>query len=235
MITICMAIYNGEKYLSQQISSILPQLDDKDEIIISDDGSKDKSLEIIKSFSDSRIKIVYNEKRHGFIGNFENALLHAKGDYVFLCDQDDVWMPNKVQVVSAALNDCDLVIHNAELIDAEGKQLGRNYYSTMHNDEGFWKNLFYPRYLGCCMAFKKKILNECLPFPNYRRGHDYWIGCIASTNHNVKFIPDKLIFYRRHGNNVTPSSEKSNRSVFIKIYKRIDMLCSVIGRKLKWI
>lgn len=233
MISVCMASYNGEKYIKEQIESIISQLGPGDELIISDDGSKDQSVEIVKTFGDNRIKIVRNKKPHGFVGNFENALSYAKGDYILLCDQDDIWMPNKVKVVLDALSDCDLVIHDAELIDAEGKWLGQNYYSTMHNGNGFWKNLFYPRYLGCCMAFRKGVLKKSLPFPNYHRGHDYWIGCITSVSQRVKFIPDKLIAYRRHGDNVTSSSERSERPILIKAYKRVEMLYSVIKRTLK--
>lgn len=95
MISVCMATYNGEEYIKEQLESILCQLGEMDEIIISDDGSTDNTLNIIESYNDSRIKIHINTGKHGFVYNFENALQKAKGEYIFLSDQDDIWLPEK--------------------------------------------------------------------------------------------------------------------------------------------
>lgn len=230
MVSVCVATYNGEKFLREQLDSVLSQLERTDELIISDDGSTDETLNIISSYKDNRICLIHNKGEHGFIKNFENGLKHVHGDYIFLCDQDDIWKANKRQVVLDELKKCDLVIHDAELIDGDGYCLGKNYYSTMHHSNGFWMNLFYSRYLGCCMAFKKEILNECLPFPSTCRGHDYWIGCFAALHYKVRFIPHVLLSYRRHGNNVSQSSEKSNRPFGVKVFKRIDMTFALIRR-----
>ena len=94
-ISVCIATYNGGAFIKDQIYSILLQLSQNDEIIISDDGSRDSTLNILFSFNDSRIKIYKNGGKHGVVSNFENAIKHATGDYIFLCDQDDVWMPGK--------------------------------------------------------------------------------------------------------------------------------------------
>ena len=134
-----------------------------------------------------------------------------------------------------SVKDCDLVVHDAELIDGCGLSLGKNYYSTTHHSNDFFMNLLYPRYLGCCMAFKKRILRDCLPFPNSRRGHDYWIGCFAALHYKVNFIPYVLLSYRRHNNNVTSSSQKSHRSILVKLFKRIDIVYFLIGRTFKWV
>ena len=112
MISVCMATYNGEKYIREQIDSILAQLGDKDELIVSDDGSADATLSIVRSFSDPRIKIISNTGKHGTNGNFENALKHAQGDYIFLSDQDDVWLPGKVNICLQALQTAHLVVHD---------------------------------------------------------------------------------------------------------------------------
>ena len=89
MISVCMATYNGEKYLREQVGSILTQLGENDELVVSDDGSTDSTIDILKSYNDPRIKIFINTGRHGVNSNFENALRHADGDYIFLSDQDD--------------------------------------------------------------------------------------------------------------------------------------------------
>lgn len=230
MISICMATYNGERYIKEQIDSILPQLEETDEIIISDDGSTDKTIEIVQSFSDPRVQIHFNSGKHGYVGNFENALRLSSGDMIFLSDQDDIWEPNKIEVCVKALQDADLIIHDAQLVDGQGKSLGKTYYSVMHHRTGFWSNLIETRYLGCCMAFNRRTLSYVLPFPTYRRGHDYWIGCAAAMKYKVKFIPDVLIKYRRHGHNASPSSEKSNNSIPKKVFKRVNMLYELLLR-----
>lgn len=234
MISVCLTTYNGEKFIKEQLTSILHQIGDKDEIILSDDGSKDNTLAIVNSIGDSRIKIFYNRHQHGFIGNFENALENAHGDYIFLSDQDDIWKPNKVKCVMTYLNKYDLVVHDAEIIDGKGKTLGKNYYSTMHNKSGFLANLYSTRFLGCCMAFTKKVKDKSLPIPHGVVGHDYWIGMYAKLKFKTIFIPDILISYRRHGNNVSPSSEKSKTSLFYKIFiKRLPLLWNLFLRYFK--
>ena len=103
MISVCMATYNGEKYIELQLRSILPQLSEDDEVIVSDDASTDQTLDVVRRLNDNRIKIVHHETDHGYTRNFENALKYAKGDYIFLSDQDDEWLPEKVQVTLQAL------------------------------------------------------------------------------------------------------------------------------------
>lgn len=232
MLSVCLAAYFGEKYIKEQLESILAQIGSDDEIIISDDGSQDDTINILLSFHDNRIVILHNHGKHGFVGNFENALEHAKGDVIFLADQDDIWHPSKVQRVLAALEDNDIVVHNAELIDGSGKSLGETYYSTLHHHSGFWANLLKSRYLGCCMAFRKEVLRYCLPFPKGVVAHDYWIGMMGMTKYRSIFINDVLISYRRHGDNASSSSEKSNNSLYYKIVtKRMGLLSNIIKVK----
>lgn len=230
MISVCIATYNGQEYISEQISSILAQLSDNDELVISDDGSTDETLKIIESFSDSRIRIIRNEKyEHGFIGNFENALSVSRGDVIFLADQDDIWKPQKVERCIAALQTADLVVHDADIVNGDGERKGYTYYSTLHRKTGFWANMFKTRFLGCCMAFNRNVIDSCMPFPKGITGHDYWIGMYCLMKFKVAFIDDVLICYRRHGNNVSPSTEKSTKSLFFKIFtKRLMMLKALL-------
>ena len=233
MISVCIAAYNGEKYIREQIASILFQLNSDDEVIISDDGSKDGTIAILESFHDQRIRIYSNEGTHGFVSNFENALRQAKGDYIFLSDQDDVWKGNKVEIIMSSLESYSLVIHDAELINGQGKALGRRYYSTMHCHTSFLANLWKTRWLGCCMAFRRDVLDYCLPFPPNIVAHDYWIGMMGMLKFRYCFMDDVLISYRRHGGNVSPSSEKSYNSMYYKIYtKRVQILISILRRLL---
>lgn len=234
-ISVCMATFNGEKFIREQVMSILPQLGEDDEIIVSDDGSSDETINILNSFQDRRIKIIVNKGRHGVVPNFENALKYSSGDYIFLSDQDDVWKTNKVEVILKQLRQYDLVVHDAEMIDGEGRSLGKTYYSTMHHKKDFISNLWRTRWLGCCMAFRREVLEMCLPFPSTIVAHDYWIGMLGMLKFRYCFIDDILICYRRHGNNTSPSGEKSANSLFYKLVtKRMNMLVALANRYLHY-
>lgn len=234
MISVCMATYNGGKYIKEQIDSILPQLGKNDELVVSDDGSKDDTCSIIESYQDSRIVLLHNEGTHGFIGNFENGLRQCKGDYIFLSDQDDFWKPNKVAVVMEMLKEYSLVIHDAEIVDGHGVSKGYTYYSRLHHSSSFLMNLWKTRWLGCCMAFRREVLDYCLPFPQKITGHDYWIGMMGMLKFKYLFMPDVLSCYRRHGDNVSPSGEKSNNSFYYKLFvKRKNLIVAVVRKLLK--
>ena len=231
MVSVCIATYNGEKYLRIQLESILSQLGRDDEVIISDDGSKDNTVAIIESFNDYRIHIYKNNNSHGFVGNFENALNHAEGDYIFLSDQDDIWLANKVSTILPLFKTYDLIVHDAEIVNGDGMSLNKNYFSTLHNGHGFLKNLYKSRFLGCCMAFTKDVKEACLPFPKDIVAHDYWIGMYSLLKFKVTFIDDILLKYRRHGDNVSSSSEKSTNTLFYKLFtKRFVLLCDILKR-----
>lgn len=234
-ISVCIATFNGGKFIREQVMSVLPQLEEDDEIIVSDDGSTDDTITILESFRDPRICICQNEGRHGFIWNFENALMKASGDVFFLCDQDDIWKPNKVEVIKKQLRQYDLVVHDAEMIDGEGCSLGKTYYSTMHHKKDFVSNIWRTRWLGCCMAFRREVLEMCLPFPRTIVAHDYWIGMLGMLKFRYFFIDDILIYYRRHGNNTSSSGEKSANNMFYKlITKRMNLLVVLVNRYLRY-
>lgn len=231
MVSVCMATYNGGQYIKLQLESILSQLGSNDEVVISDDGSNDITRDIVLSLGDNRVRLLENSGSHGFVSNFENSLQNAKGDIIILSDQDDVWFDRKVETVSDALKNYDLVIHDAQLIDGDGNSLGKTYYSTLHHKTGFWANLWKTRWLGCCMAFRREVLDYCLPIPKSVVAHDYWIGMMGMVKFRSCFLDDVLIGYRRHGNNVSTSSEKSRNSLWYKlVVKRTNLLVSIIGR-----
>lgn len=219
-----MATYNGGKYLRKQVESILKQLSFADELIVSDDGSKDATLEILESFHDSRIKILKNEGRHGVVPNFENALSKAKGNIIFFSDQDDIWAENKVKVMLNELRNVDLVVHDALIMDGGDKVSAINYYSLRKPHNGYWLNLWKNCFVGSCLAFKREMLPFVFPFPKHILWHDMWIGLVVSKKGKVKFIDDKLLFYRRHGDNASATGEKSTFSFWKKLKYRTQML-----------
>lgn len=231
-ISVCLATYNGEKFLKEQLDSILTQLKSDDELIISDDGSRDRTLEIISNYSDERIRIFSNENKHGVVFNFENAIKKSSGDIIFLCDQDDIWFPNKVKLVTQELEKYDFVVHNALLVDEKGKSLNQDFFSYRKTCYGYWANLWKMGYPGCCMAFKKKCLKSILPFPKNLLWHDIWIAAILHAKYKGKLITDCLIKFRRHGNNTSPTTQKSHYSFYFRLKYRLYVLCYSIIRLL---
>lgn len=232
MLSVCMPTYNGEKFIGKQLSSILKQLGENDEVVISDDSSTDKTVEIIKSFNDERIRLLEGNKFHSPIYNLENALKNAHGDFIFLSDQDDEWVEDKVQICMENLKNFDLIIHDANVVDADGKEIAESFFKINHTKGGRIYNLFKNGYLGCCMCFSRKLLDSFLPFPKNLPMHDIYIGNYAAFNgFKVKFISDKLIHYRRHGDNASITSEKSHRKLSARIADRILILKSIRKRR----
>ena len=225
MISVCIPTYNGEKFIKQQLDSILSQLSQDDEVIISDDSSTDKTVEIIKAFNDNRIHLLEHNTFHSPIYNLENALKNAKGDFIFLSDQDDVWTENKVSICMEKLQNCSLLIHDADVIDGNGNQIAPSFFKINHTHFGRFYNLLKNGYIGCCMCFSKKLLLDLLPFPKKLPMHDIYIGNFASLNdYKVCFTKEKLIHYRRHGGNASPSSERSHRKLSDRINDRMMIL-----------
>lgn len=233
MISVCMATYNGERYIKEQISSILQQLGENDELVVSDDGSSDKTLQVIESFKDSRIK-VFNGPQRGLTYNFENAIKNASGEYLFLTDQDDVWEPHKVKRMVEALQEADLVVSDAWISDENAMSMGQSLYDIYKPHKGFWLTLYHTTYIGCCMAFRRTILKKLLPFPPHIVMHDYWIGQIADLYYRTAYIPDKLLRYRRHGNNTSAlTTRKSPLSLFQKLAYRYWIVRYALTRWMK--
>lgn len=205
-ISVCMATYNGEKYLKRQLESILVNLTDKDELIISDDGSSDETLSILKEYARKNKQIVILKgPRQGVIKNFENALKNAKGNIIFLADQDDEWEKNKVEIMIKQFDNPKTlaVVHDAIIVDAKGNKLFDSLFEIRNSKAGLLKNLLKNSYVGCCMAIRSELLQMALPFPNGIEMHDWWLGLISDYKKGSIFINDKLIKYRRHDHNVS--------------------------------
>ena len=235
MISVCMTTFNGEKYLKKQLDSVLIQLDETDELIISDDGSSDKTLDIIKACEDNRIRLLENGNFGSPVFNMENALKKAKGDYIFLADQDDVWLSGRVQKVTEKLQQADLVVCNAFIVDENEKIIHESYFEWKGSSSGFWKNLQKNSYLGCAMAFNRKILNAALPFPENIIMHDVWIGLLAERLGKVIFLDERLMYYRRHESNFTAAVHRDDKhlsdfSFSHKIHYRSVLLDQIVKR-----
>lgn len=237
-ISVCLATKNGELFIKEQIDSILPQLAYNDELIISDDNSDDRTLSILYAYPDPRIKI-YRSTYNNLVKNFEFALEVAKGDYIFLSDQDDVWLENKVEVMLPFLKEFDMVVSNAVVTDESLKPLF-NFFkrpaSVMNNDPAILKILRSPT-SGCCMAFTRPLLEKALPFPSNMYMHDRWLWAISCVFGKPLIIDDPLILYRRHKSNFTNLNNhdpvilgKSHASLRKKIHLRYLLMSNLLHK-----
>lgn len=229
MISVCIATYNGESYIEEQLRSILQQLGSDDEVLVSDDGSTDSTISIVHGIDDGRVKILKNEGRHGVVGNFANALRHAQGDYIFLSDQDDVWAPVKVATCVGHLKESILVLHNMRFMDS-----GRDFFSQRPPHRGLLRNLYKNSYTGCCMAFRRQLLTWILPIPDAIPMHDIWIGLQAEKHGGVAMIDDCLTQYRVHEGNVTYNgSQRKHPSLWRQISFRWRVLQCMLASGLR--
>ncbi|WP_434931433.1 glycosyltransferase family 2 protein [Shewanella sp. HL-SH5] len=224
-----MATYNGSPFIKEQIESILEQLSAYDELVISDDGSTDNTLDVIREINDSRIKIYINSGVRGYSGNFENALSLASGAVIFLSDQDDIWFPTKVKLFLKALDHSDFVISDARVVDPDLNVLDESYFDSRSTSFGFLNSLIRCRYLGCCYAFKRNVLSKALPFPKKHKllPHDLWLALVGESYFSVSYLKFPLVYYRRHSSNVSDGGELSSNNLVTKFKIRVYSLLNI--------
>lgn len=229
-ISVALAYYDGAEYIEEQLTSILNQLGPEDEVILSVDRAFDGSMDLLQAWEekDGRIFLT-NGPAKGVVKNFEHAIRMSSGDLIFLSDQDDIWLPDKVEKVKAAFYDKEVmaILHDARIVDENLNEVEPSFFKLRHSETGFLKNLWRNSYVGCCMAFRKEMIPDILPIPETIYMHDYWIGATAEQLGKVELIREPLILYRRHSNNVT---EMRHGSFFFMLEKRWGMLMTV----LKW-
>lgn len=224
IISIILPTYNGQKYLPQLLESLLNQTYRNYEILVIDDFSTDDTVKILEQYasSDDRIKLMKNEFNLGINANFEKGINQAKGTYIFLCDQDDIWEGDKVQRMASFLeNGFDLVYCDLRVIDANNQLISSSFHKLIGTLNINTNNL--SRYLlfrnvtnGCSTAFKREIRDEVLPFPDFMI-YDWWLLLKTAQRYKVGRIKEPLMSYRIHDNNAVGFSvSEKNRPTFIR-------------------
>ena len=214
-VSVALCTYNGERFLQEQLDSIAMQTWTPDEVVVGDDGSSDSTLSILERWKQNvpfPVRIERNERNLGFAKNFESTLSRCTGDIVFLCDQDDVWLPNRVERMTDALEQdaaVGIVICGVDLIDQDGNPMSdeasRLYRMSYPDDTSVYYleySLKHPSRAGCMMAVRRSVLEKVYPLPD-GWSHDVWLFSMAPMYCEIQTIPDVLMHFRRHGNNAS--------------------------------
>lgn len=238
-VDILLATYNGEKFISQQIDSILSQTYSNFRLLISDDCSTDGTRKILQEYKakDSRIELFFQGKNLGVIKNFEYLLKKVENKFYMLSDQDDIWKENKIQrsIEKIINSESDLVYSDLEVVDENLNVIYESYWKL----KGIYRkikkyNNFNALYLnnfitGCTLISKKEFIKYILPLPEESKFvlHDYWISLVVSQKGKISYIEEPLIKYRQHKNNKIGSKKQSDtlksideiRELFIRVKK----------------
>lgn len=236
-VSVCVATYNGAPYIEEQLKSILDQIAENDELLVSDDGSRDGTVEVVRRINDPRIKIVVNERNLGHVRNFEQLIALAEGDIIFLSDQDDRWGPGKVERGLEILDmfpEVAMVHHGYRVIDSGGH---------MSDERTCWRGgvrrgwcyllceFVRPTVFGSCLALRGRVKEYLLPFPRAVYAHDHWATIVGALAGGIFYIDEYLTLRRVHGGNLTP---KRGLDSWSKIRVRalfLLMVASAVRRK----
>lgn len=209
-IDILLATYNGEKYVSEQIESILSQTHKNFNLIISDDNSTDNTFKILKKYekTDKRIKVYKQISNIGYVKNFEFLLSKVESKYFMLSDQDDIWLETKVEKEYKKIKEDnnDLVFSDLRIVDEKLNILYKSFNKTMHLYRKICKyndyrlEFLYNCITGNTIICKSSFIEQILPIPEGVK-HDAWIGLIVSLKGKIKYLDEQLILYRQHSNN----------------------------------
>jgi glycosyltransferase involved in cell wall biosynthesis len=215
--SVVICTYNGEKFLREQLDSVLNQSVQANEILVVDDNSTDATFDILKTYVERfpQLKIHRNEKNLGVIKNFELALQLSTGDYIFIADQDDLWHPDKIESFERLIRknritpeDVCLVFSDLEVINSDRNQISDSFWKL--NDFRFsedpselFANILFRNFVpGCSSMITKGLRNIARPFPRRISMHDHWLCLVAVAFGRVYRMPESLMKYRQHDQNV---------------------------------
>lgn len=230
-VSVCMATYNGQKYIRQQLNSILNQSVMVDEICIVDDCSTDETLRIIEEYKSSQFIIIRNKKNMGYVKSFERSIEASSGDIIILSDQDDVWSLNKVEKLLHYYKNnpkVKVICHAAIVVDRDNVPilgLDINYKPGFYGKYSLAREFVKPRFFGCVCSFHSSLKLTYLPFNDYVYTHDHWLSINGFLSGGFLVVPDRLINYRRHTGALTKHKPDP---IIERLANRYKFLCMVV-------
>jgi glycosyltransferase involved in cell wall biosynthesis len=214
LVSIAMATYNGAKYINEQLDSIVHQSYQNIEIIIVDDCSTDNTINIIRNYKEkfSNITLLQNAVNSGVTKTFEKAIVASTGFFIAICDQDDIWELNKIEILVNEIGEHDAVYSNSLLVDKNGESLNKSFTSIMNMKTyyGGTPFLLSNSVPGHTILMKKAFVQDILPFP-LKMLFDLWIGFCAAANNGIKFVDKTLVRYRQHDTNTIGTRDSANK------------------------
>jgi glycosyltransferase involved in cell wall biosynthesis len=205
LISIVLCTYNGEDFLRAQLDSLVAQTYANLEFVVCDDCSTDGTRAILEEYArDERFRLHFNEENLGYSRNFEQGTAMTRGQYISFCDQDDIWMHDKIERLYKAIEGYSLVFSDSLLVDKEGKSLGKKLSDirrllSFSDTKGF---VFYNMVSGHTMLIERAVLEKGLPIP-HKEYHDWWFAVIAATLRGGLYLDEVLTHYRQHDKTVT--------------------------------
>lgn len=232
MVSVCMAAWNGAAYVREQVDSILDQLEAGDELVVVDDASTDETLAVLGRIADPRVRVLPQAVNRGYVAAFETALTAARGDVILLSDQDDVWLPGRVETMVADLADADVVATNLTTLDGPeviGGPYGQTDWHLRQADSARrLRNVLgilagNMPYYGCAMGIRREALHGgALPFPPFlHESHDLWLGLYGNLAARMRHDEARTVARRYHAANASPSRP---RGVLPAIRSRLLLL-----------
>jgi len=209
-----MATYNGDRFVREQVESILEQLHPHDELIVVDDASKDHTAALVEGFADPRLRLFRHERNAGYVRTFQEALTQASGEILLLSDQDDVWLPGHREALARAARTSGVAASNLSVLGRPGGlpgPYGQRDWALRHQDSrrprrNLTAVLAGNRpYFGCAMAFDSSMRDLILPFPTFLyESHDLWIAICGNVARRMVHLEDRTVARRLHDANTSP-------------------------------
>ena len=243
MIEILLAVYNGEIFLKEQLESIINQSYNNWKILIYDDGSSDGSLKIIKCYSElykDKIKYIHSETNSGSASEVFSKLMQiSRSEYVCFCDQDDVWHKDKLKISLDAMKeiekdnkDIPILIHtDLFVVDQDLNVIKKSMFKSQHfklKEKKIQELIVQNNITGCTMLVNKRLISICGKIPKEAIMHDWWLGLIAAAFGKIKFLKQKTVYYRQHGNNVVGAKKVYGFSYILhRLFNKFEIKNSI--------
>jgi glycosyltransferase involved in cell wall biosynthesis len=222
-VSVCVATYEGERFVAAQLRSVLDQLTDRDEVVVVDDASRDGTADTVAALGDRRVRLVRAPRNRGYVRTFEEALRLARGEYLLLADQDDVWVPGRVEAMVAALADAQVVATNLATLDGPDRIRGPYGQSDWHLEPRasghHVRNVLgvlagNRPYYGCAMGVRRDALGRVLPFPPFlTESHDLWIALYGNVEGSIRHLALRSVRRRFHAGNASPERPRGPLAV----------------------
>jgi glycosyltransferase involved in cell wall biosynthesis len=232
-----MATYRGSGFVEEQIVSILRELGPHDELVVVDDASPDETADVVRRFNDERIRLVVAPQNRGYVRTFEEAIRLSQGKFIFLSDQDDVWVEGRLAAMMEALETVHVVASNFDVLgDGPRPWIPKLRSSDSgRNVANLWGVLVgYRAYYGCAMGFRREAVGLVVPIPSYvRESHDLWLAICGNTARSIRHLDQSTILRRLHGDNQTPAGWRSLRKILAARLMLVRLMAEAFRRNRK--